>query len=127
MVDVIDLGYATRVIVFNKGLFPSGRASVVGSKEPLIRKIGSALRDDPGPIQVVGHTDSQPIRTLAFPSNWHLSSARAESVLALMAETIGDPDKLVAEGRGAKDPLESNETPKGMEQNRRVEIKIPVQ
>ena len=124
LVDIADLGNATRIVVHNRGLFASGSARVAAGHRPLIEKIGAALTDEPGPILVAGHTDSQPIRTLKFPSNWHLSSARAKSVLAILSQSVRG--NLQSEGRSDAEPVASNATAQGREQNRRIEILVPV-
>ena len=126
LLDVVDLGYATNIIVHNKGLFPSGSARVTDNYRPLIQRIASVLQVEPGPLLVTGHTDSQPIRTLKFPSNWHLSAARANAVMKLMSESLQDSNKLVSEGRADTEPIASNETREGRQQNRRIEIRVPV-
>jgi type VI secretion system protein ImpK len=107
-------------------LFASGSSRVSNDFRPIIGKIGAVLKNEPGPLLVTGHTDSQPIRTLKFPSNWHLSSARANAVMVLLAESIIEPGKLVSEGRADTEPIASNETAEGRQQNRRIEIKVPV-
>jgi type VI secretion system protein ImpK len=126
LLEVVDLGYATNIVVHNKGLFASGSSRVSNDFRPIIGKIGAVLKNEPGPLLVTGHTDSQPIRTLKFPSNWHLSSARANAVMVLLAESIIEPGKLVSEGRADTEPIASNETAEGRQQNRRIEIKVPV-
>ena len=50
---------------------------VSASYRPLLQRIGEELERVPGLVRVTGHTDSQPIRTVRFPSNWHLSQERA--------------------------------------------------
>jgi len=118
---------SVKIIVHNKGLFASGSATVAKDYRPLIQKIGSAIKDTPGSVLVTGHTDSIPIRTLRFPSNWHLSMARADAVMALLSQTLGEKVKLVAEGRADTEPIAPNDTAEGREQNRRIEIKVPTQ
>ena len=125
LVDVQASGGSARIIVFNRGLFPSGGAEVGPQAVPLIRKIGLFLADQSGPIQIVGHTDNLPIRSLRFPSNWHLAKARADAVAALLAPPLR-PDQLHVEGRADTEPLESNENAEGRNQNRRVEISLPL-
>lgn len=125
LVEVQAAGGVARIIVFNRGLFPSGGAEVGPQAEPLIRKIALFLADQTGPIDVTGHTDNVPIRTLRFPSNWHLSKARAAAVAAMMAPPL-DARQLRVEGRSDTEPLESNDTAEGQSQNRRVEIRLPL-
>ena len=70
---------------------------------------------------VAGHTDSQPIRTLRFPSNWHLSEARAKTVLQLFSQKM-DATRLKAEGRAESEPVAPNDTPANRARNRRVDV-----
>jgi len=126
MIMLVDLGYATNIIIHNKGLFPSGSARVSDKYRPVLASVADALRIEPGPLLVTGHTDSQPIRTLKFPSNWHLSAARANAVMTLMSESLQESSKLVFEGRADTEPVASNESREGREQNRRIEIRVPV-
>lgn len=125
LVEVQAAGGTARIIIFNRGLFPSGGAEVGPQAEPLIRKIALFLADRTGPIEVTGHTDNVPIRTLRFPSNWHLSKARAAAVAAMMAPPL-DSGQFHVEGRADTEPLESNDTAEGRSQNRRVEIRLPL-
>ena len=56
-------------------------------------------------IQVEGHTDKRPIRTIQYPSNWELSTARANSVLKLLLEIGFPPNRLAAAGYGEFYPI----------------------
>ena len=71
---------------------------------------------------MIGYTDNQPIRTVAFPSNFRLSTVRAQAAGAIIASGLGDAARLSEEGRGDADPIAPNTTPEGREQNRRIEI-----
>lgn len=117
-----------RIVLYNRGLFPSGRADVGDTFKPVIEKIGRVLAQDtpPGPYIVSGHTDNVPIRTLRFPSNYHLSKARAEAVATLLAQYLPDPSLLRPEGRADREPIASNATAEGKALNRRVEIEVPI-
>jgi type VI secretion system protein ImpK len=88
----------------------------------VLQRIGTALETEPGPVRVIAYTDNQPIRTVQFPSNFQLSAARAQAARAAIARTIGDAKRLSAEGRADADPIASNATAEGREQNRRIEI-----
>ena len=125
LVEVQASGGSARIIIFNRGLFPSGGAEVGSQAAPVIRKVALFLVDQTGPFQITGHTDDVPIRTLRFPSNWHLSKARADAVAALLAPPLS-PRQLQIEGRADTDPLMSNDTTEGRNQNRRVEIRLPL-
>ena len=86
-------------------------------------KVGNALASLPGPVLISGHTDSIPIRTARFPSNWHLSRDRAEAVKTYLSNTVS-PRRMQAEGRADTETVASNETPEGRADNRRVEINL---
>ena len=60
-----------RVIVRirNRGMFASGSAALDPRFLPLMNRIGEALREEPGSVQILGHSDNQPIRTPRFPSS----------------------------------------------------------
>ena len=75
-------------------------------------------------IQVEGHTDKRPIRTIQFPSNWELSTARANSVLKLLLEIGFPPNRLAAAGYGEFYPISDGETNEDLQQNRRIELKL---
>ena len=74
-------------------------------------------------LQVSGHTDS----TGARDYNYNLSDRRANSVANYLATQGIDQDRLIVEGRGPDQPVASNETAAGREQNRRVELRIVAQ
>ncbi len=103
-------------------MFASGSADVQPASLPLLERIAAALRNERGSLRVIDYTDNQPVRTVRFPSNFQLSAARANAVRAIIARTIGDPARVSAEGRADADPIASNTTPEGREQNRRIEI-----
>ena len=63
-----------------------------------------------------------PIRTLQFPSNWHLSKARADSVVKLLAAVSNQPGRFIGEGRADTEPVASNDTAPNRALNRRVDI-----
>jgi type VI secretion system protein ImpK len=128
LLAVEDRGTTARIILYNKGLFPSGQAEVGESFRSVIEKIALVLVQDdpPGPYVISGHTDNVPIRTLRFPSNYHLSKARADSVVALLQKHLTDPDRLQSEGRADREPIGSNDTAEGQALNRRVEIEVPI-
>ncbi len=121
-IAVEDRPEGQTVIIRGEGLFASGQARLVPSVEDLVRRIGAALQQIPGPVLITGHTDSAPIKSLRFPSNWHLSKARAEEVAARLAALTGDSARFRAEGRADTEPaVPSN--PRDA-RNRRVEITL---
>jgi chemotaxis protein MotB len=105
-------------------LFASGQANLEASSIMALKEVGKVLAEVPNDIQVEGFTDDTPINTVAFPSNWELSSARASSVVRLFAESGVSPERLVAVGYGEFRPVDANSTPEGRARNRRVTVMI---
>jgi type VI secretion system protein ImpK len=93
---------------------------------PVLSRIADALRETHGSILVSGYTDSTPMRSARFPSNWHLSQARADAVGEILARRLGDSGRLRAEGRGDADPVAPNDNAADRARNRRVEITLLV-
>jgi type VI secretion system protein ImpK len=87
-----------------------------------MKRIAQALVQVPGPVLVTGHTDDQPIRTMRFPSNWHLSQERADTVRNLLQSNGVANERLRAEGRADGEPVVANSTPANRALNRRVEV-----
>ncbi len=110
------------VRIRNSGLFASGSATVAPTYVRLLERIGEALKAEKGPVTVNGYTDNQPIHTVQFPSNFQLSTARAEAARAIIARALGDPARITAIGHADADPIDTNATPEGREQNRRIEV-----
>ena len=105
-------------------LYPSGSASLSDRAISVIQRLAAALAPIPNPVRVEGHTDSRPINTREFPSNWELSAARAASVVHLLASSGVDPARLSVVGRAQYTPVQPNDTPEGRNANRRVLIVI---
>lgn len=103
-------------------LFDSGRAdlSLEGLRvlQPLVPVLNSSQHN----VAVVGHTDSVPIHSARFPSNWELSSARAGSVVRFLQANGVDGERLRAVGYADTRPLADNATSEGRAKNRRVEL-----
>jgi type VI secretion system protein ImpK len=108
----------------DKGLFRSGSATLRRAYYPMFERIADALRKVPGKVLVTGHTDSVPIFTPRYPSNWHLSQARAQAVVKALSGRLATPGRLSGEGRADTEPVAPNDSPAGRARNRRVEILI---
>ncbi|WP_422864111.1 type IVB secretion system protein IcmH/DotU [Endosaccharibacter trunci] len=103
------------------GMFALGQASIEPRFIPTLQHLADVLSKVNGVVRIIGYTDSQPIHTLAFPSNFDLSRARARAAAAVIGEKV-DPSHIVTAGRGAEAPCASNATEAGRRANRRVEI-----
>ena len=122
LVTVLGTRATPIVRIRNRGLFASGSATLSSNYVGLMERIGSALKAEKGPVQVIGYTDNQPIRTVRFPSNYELSKARADAAAAIIVRVLGDPGRVTVEGRADADPVASNDTAEGREENRRIEV-----
>jgi chemotaxis protein MotB len=123
--DVEERGLVVRLLTDNV-LFGSGEATLKPASLPLLGEIAALLAapDIVNPVSVEGNTDSTPIHSAQFPSNWELSSARADAVLEFLASHDVAADRLSATGYGAMKPIEKNTTVAGRAANRRVDIVI---
>src|SRR5882672_4833644 len=126
--ECITVTQAANVIVIrlcDLALFESGKAEVREAFKPAAARIAKLLDQEKGFIKIVGHTDSEPIKSVRFPTNWHLSVERAKAVGALLTKGLAQPDRIQVDGKGSEVPVASNATPDGKSKNRRVEILIP--
>jgi type VI secretion system protein ImpK len=105
-------------------LFAPGEATVLEAFKPVAARVATTLDKEPGHIKIVGHTDSSPIHTVRFPSNFELSVERAKAVAAVLKLGLANPSRVDIEGKGPDVPIASNSTPEGRARNRRVEIFI---
>lgn len=112
------------VVLRGDGLFGSGATEVDERYRAVLRRVADALEPLQGQVIVNGYTDNVPIRSARFPSNWHLSQARAEAVREILIQRLSDPGRVEARGRGEADPLVPNTTPENRARNRRVEIAL---
>ena len=101
-------------------------ATLVPEREELMGRIGDALALAGGQVLVTGHTDNSPIRSARFPSNWHLSEARARSVRDLLITHSVPANRVQAEGRADSEPLVANDSASNRAMNRRVEVTLMV-
>ncbi len=110
----------------NAILFDPGRASLKKATSVELDHIYSVLQEKYSgrQIDVVGHTDSDPIRKSKWKDNWELSAQRALTVTRYLIDKGISEDRIRAVGRGASQPVASNATVSGKAKNRRVEIVV---
>lgn len=107
------------------GAFPSGSAELTDSAVAIMARLGAAAEGKNARITVTGHTDNVPISGGRFQDNWDLAGARASSVVRALGNTGSfDPSRLTAVSQGDSNPVASNDTEAGREQNRRIEIEM---
>jgi chemotaxis protein MotB len=104
-------------------LFPSGRHKLKKQAKEGLAEIAQILLEfKDRRFIVAGHTDNVPMKSKRFPNNWHLSTARACSIVEFLIEQGFQPENLAAAGYSEFDPIGDNTTPEGKETNRRIEI-----
>jgi chemotaxis protein MotB len=121
-----------RFILQSEVLFGSGEARISPQGKVQLRKVARVINDIRRSIpsdvrwilRVDGHTDIQPIKTKAFPSNWDLSAARALAVVQFLITQKVPPQHLVAAGFGEYHPLKNATSPQQWKRNRRIEFKL---
>ncbi|MFB4393980.1 MULTISPECIES: flagellar motor protein MotD [unclassified Pseudomonas] len=105
-------------------LFGSGDAMPSDIAFDIVEKVAKILRPFANPVHVEGFTDNLPIRTAQYPTNWELSSARAASIVRLLAMEGVSPGRMASVGYGEYQPVASNDTADGRSRNRRVVLVI---
>lgn len=128
-VDVGSVGITTagdklEVEVTSRVLFDSGSSDLTDKARPLLKELAFVLKHLDYDIQVKGYTDTVPIQTYLYPSNWELSAARAATVVRLFSELEVSPERMVSMGYGEFHPVASNDTAEGRAKNRRVVIVV---
>ncbi len=103
-------------------LFPKGGTELAPKGLDILRKVASVLSRLAYHVKIKGHTDSSPISSAQYPSNWELSSARASTVVRLLVQNGVPPQYISAEGYAHYHPVATNDTEQGRAFNRRVEI-----
>ncbi len=114
------------VISFNQAtLFPSGEDVVSADAYHALERIAAAISKIPNPLRLEGHTDSVPINTARFRSNWELSAARSIAVMELLAGKFGvSRDRMSIAGYADTAPVAPNDSEDGRARNRRVDVVI---
>ncbi len=111
--------------LLEKEYFNTGSAVLKPEGIKNLKQLAEDLKSKAGPdmeIRIEGHTDSRPIHTAEFPSNWVLSSARAAAVARFLQANGINGERLLDIGYGATRPAEPNTSDESMAMNRRVEI-----
>lgn len=96
-------------------------------QEEAVKVLGTAARvlaAADNAVRIEGHTDSLPIATEQFPSNWELSAARASAVARLFVDSGVAANRIGVTGFADNRPVESNQTPEGRSRNRRVTLLV---
>jgi chemotaxis protein MotB len=121
-----------RFVFQSEVFFDRGSAALRPEARPELDKLASALldlerqipTDIPWVLRVDGHTDTRPIATAQFPSNWELSAARAISVVRYLMSKGIKAERLAAAGFGEFQPIDPASSEEAYSRNRRIELKL---
>ena len=114
-------------VLFDKGsdyIGPSGQSQLTTLAVTLNEISTKIPKDIDWVLRIDGHTDSDPIKTARFPSNWELSSARAIAVVQKLIEQGLPANRLVAAGFGQFQPIDASQDEIAKRRNRRIELKL---
>ncbi len=113
---------AERIVILEKVFFETGKAVIKPESYNLLDEVATTIATNPqiGRVQIGGHTDNQGSESF----NQRLSQQRADSVKTYLMGKGVDPVRLVARGFGESQPIDTNRTPTGRENNRRVEFDL---
>jgi chemotaxis protein MotB len=128
--DILVVG--DRFVFQSEVLFPKGQAELNEDGQKEMTKLADALKQLEGEIptdihwvlRVDGHTDTDPIQSSQFQSNWELSAARAIAVVKFLIAQGVSPTHLVAAGFGEFQPIDPGSTEEAKSRNRRIELKL---
>ena len=113
------------ISILDNILFQSGKADLSEESKPILKKIAQLLKTLPNDIRVEGHTDNVPISTVEFPSNWHLSIARATNTAYYLMNDQGlNQEKVSIVGNAEFKPVTTEISAEMKSLNRRVDIVI---
>lgn len=108
-----------RLLMPSEVMFAYDSDNISREFAPTLRQVGRIMHNRPRlKARVIGHTDSNGSDSY----NMDLSLRRAESVADFLSAEGVERNRLRTEGRGEQEPIASNATPRGQQQNRRVEL-----
>lgn len=124
--DTIITDDGLLIRIKDSAFFESGRAELLLPAKQFGEEIAKMLVPLPQKVHISGHTDSIPINTYEFPTNWDLSSKRALNFMKyiLSSQVQLKPERFSATGYGEYHPIATNATEVGRSNNRRVEVLI---
>ena len=112
---------AGKPVVLQGVNFASGSSKVLRNSALTLTRAYEALVASPElKVDIVGHTDNRGVAK----ENYRLSLRRAQAVRAWLVRKGIDGSRLTASGRGMDEPIDTNDTPEGRANNRRIEFRV---
>ena len=110
-----------KVYTLKNVFFETGLSALRKDSYPALNELVDALKSKTSLcIEIAGHTDN-----IGTPeSNQKLSTDRANAVRDYLLKHGIKPKRVTSKGYGETQPVASNETPEGRQQNRRTEVRI---
>jgi len=100
--------------------FDLGKSTIRSKSYATLNRVAGLLVDKNFSLKLAGHTDNTGGREL----NLRLSKDRAESVKAYLVSQGANASRIEATGYGPDQPIATNKTAAGRQQNRRVEFTL---
>ena len=126
-VNVDETDLASKVTFRGDDMFLPGASQVNPRVGPMLDKTAAGINEVNGTVEVIGHSENQPIKTKEFPDNKTLSDKRAQAVAGMLRQKGVEASRLTTLGEGDTQPLADNATVAGRSRNRRVEIVVKSQ
>jgi chemotaxis protein MotB len=123
MLEIANLSGLVTIRLPEKVLFAPGSAAILKGGKAELKKVAAAMKGVSNRVfYVAGNTDTKPIKTRQFPSNWELSTARALAVVHYFIAEGVEPKTLGVAGYAQYHPIASNDNAEGRAKNRRIDI-----
>jgi type VI secretion system protein ImpK len=123
LLQVEELGTRSTVTLSGNDLFAPGSATINTRFDSVLDRVADALNEIPGPVLVIGHSDSLPIRSFKYQNNFELSAARADAVVKHLESRLSVAGRVQSNGVGSTQPKYlPPDTAENRARNRRVEI-----
>ena len=101
--------------------FATNKTEILPMSEESLKTLYDFLKENPRVrIKIIGHTDS----VGTDQANQKLSEGRAASVKNEMVKRGIKAERIETEGRGESEPIDTNDTEEGRQNNRRVVIQV---
>lgn len=121
-VEVVDEGVL--LDIKDQVFFDLGKSQIKTESLAMLDKLGGLFKNFTSEIRIIGHTDSIPINTTQYPSNWELAAARSCAIARYYITQGFNSSRFACSSYGDTKPIASNETEEGRSKNRRVNFLI---
>ena len=110
-----------RTLILKHMYFATDKSDILPASDPDLQILYNFLSENPRiRVMITGHTDNEGSDSY----NQILSENRANSVKAEMIRRGIDPNRMETEGKGESEPIDTNDTPEGRQNNRRVQVTV---